>query len=190
MTTSKQKATNFYTHAVSLGTTGLVLFCTNLLSRIFRMSRTEIGIERCRKTLGSGQEATTKLQGKRRRRDGRRAIDLFLPLVPPLVVLFIWDFIVGAVSFMHHTDCTLLLLSSILDTYLHERVFFFFSRLKLLRRIVGRLRLRHRQMMNDDGPTSPPNSCHGNESEPKTFSPFPFFKTFTGCLPPVPDSAP
>lgn len=101
MTTSKQKATNFYTHAVSLGTTGLVLFCTNLLSRIFRMSRTEIGIERCRKTLGSGQEATTKLQGKRRRRDGRRAIDLFLPLVPPLVVLFIWDFIVGAVSFMH-----------------------------------------------------------------------------------------
>lgn len=49
-----------------------------------------------------------------------------MPLVPPLVVLFIWDFIVGAVSFMHHTDCTLLLLSSILDTYLHERVFFFF----------------------------------------------------------------
>lgn len=111
MTTSKQKATNFYTHAVSLGTTGLVSFFTNILSRIFRMSRIEIGIERCRKTLGSGQEATTKRQGKRRRRDGRRAIDLFFPLIPPpLVVLFIWDFIVGAVSFMHHTDCTLLLI--------------------------------------------------------------------------------
>lgn len=79
------------------------------------MSRTEIGIERCPKTLGSGQEATTKLQGKRRRRDGRRAaideIIFFFPLVPPRVVLFIWDFIVGAVSFMHYTDCTLLLLS-------------------------------------------------------------------------------
>lgn len=65
-------------------------------------------------------------------------------------------------------------------TCLHERVLFFFGFLFFFAsnaRIVGRLRLRHRQMMNDDGPTSPPNSCHGNESEPRNHSPLPFFKT-------------
>lgn len=77
MTTNKQKATNFYTHAVSLSLCIIPVprwSCSLLISEfLFRMSRTEIGIERCLKTLGSGQEATTKLQGKRRRRDGRRA---------------------------------------------------------------------------------------------------------------------
>lgn len=124
MTTSKQKATNFYTHAVSLGTTGLVSFFTNILSRIFRMSRIEIGIERCRKTLGSGQEATTKRQGKRRRRDGRRAIDkiyiyIFSPYTSSRCVIHLgfhsWSCIIYA-SYRLYTIA-----------YLHERVFFLFS---------------------------------------------------------------